>query len=294
MEPKNTSLVKNISSLRSVLFFLRKNWQIAVGGIIAITFIGTAIVVEIAGLLGITVTPYHPLQQNVGPIIASPSWQHLFGTDLLGRDMLSRIVAATPNDVAIGIVVVAVSFIVGMTIGSLAAFKAGLLDELLMRFTDVIFALPSLVIAMVIAVALGPGVMNMMIALTMIWWPPYARLARGEALKVSHQNYIAAARISGTGTWRTIVKHAFPNIFTTMFVYATLDIGIVILVYAGFSYLGLSVKPPNPDWGEMVSSFQSYLISAPWLALIPGFIIAVGAAGFSLLGDGIRDALEVR
>jgi peptide/nickel transport system permease protein len=147
---------------------------------------------------------------------------------------------------------------------------------------------------MAIGIALGPGVTNMMLALMIIWWPPYARLARGEALRVAHQNYIEAARLSGLGTIKILFKHVFRNIIVTMVVYATLDIGTVILVYAGLSYLGLSVRPPQPDWGEMVSSYQDYLITAPWLPVIPGFVIALGVIGFSLLGDGLRDALEAR
>ena len=282
------------SRIRGALRFVRKNREATVGAAIVTLFIATAIVVEIASLLHLTITPYDPFEQNAGPLLAPPTWAHLFGTDVLGRDLFSRVIVATPNDVAVGLTVAGVAFALGVVIGSVAAFKGGLLDELLMRFTDVIFALPALVIAMVIAVALGPGVTNMMVALIFIWWPPYARLARGEALKVLHQNYIEAARLSGLGTRKIITKHVVPNISITMLVYATLDIGTVILVYAGLSYLGLSVRPPNPDWGEMVSSFQDYLITAPWLPIIPGFIIAVGVVGFSLLGDGIRDALEAR
>lgn len=147
---------------------------------------------------------------------------------------------------------------------------------------------------MVIAVALGPGVVNMMVALMVIWWPPYARLARGEALKVSHQNYIVAALLTGMSKWKIVIKHVIPNIVVTVLVYCTLDIGTVILTYAGLSYLGLSVRPPYPDWGEMVSSYQDFIIAAPWLPIVPGLIIAIGVVGFSLLGDGIRDALETR
>jgi peptide/nickel transport system permease protein len=278
----------------SFLSLIKKKKKVRVGSVIVGVFFFTAIIVAATSLLGIQVTPYGPLEQNTGPVLSPPSLSHLFGTDRVGRDVFSRIIAATPNDVAVGISVVAVAFALGILIGSIAAFKGGLFDEFLMRFTDVIFALPALVIAMVIAVALGPGVTNMMIALMIIWWPPYARLARGEALKVSHQSYIEAARLSGRGTWRIIVTHVVRNIFATMLVYATLDIGTVILVYAGLSYLGLSVRPPYPDWGEMVSSFQDYLITAPWLPLTPGFVIAINVVGFSLLGDGIRDALEER
>jgi peptide/nickel transport system permease protein len=216
------------------------------------------------------------------------------GTDLHGRDLFSRIIVAAPNDVAVSLAVVGVALAVGVVIGSVAAFRGGLLDEALMRFTDVIFALPALVLAMAIGVTLGPGVTNMMVALMIIWWPPYARLARGEALRVAHQNYIEAARLSGMGMAKILYKHVFRSIVVTMLVYATLDIGTVILVYSGLSYLGLSVRPPQPDWGEMVSSYQDYLITAPWLPVIPGFIIALGVIGFSLLGDGIRDALEAR
>jgi peptide/nickel transport system permease protein len=270
---------------------MKKSKEATVGTIVVLFFVITAIVVEVANLLRIQITPYNPLKPS-GPQLAGPSLAHLFGTDLIGRDQFSRIIVATPNDMAVGFSVVAFSLVVGLMIGSVAAFKGGLLDEVLMRFTDVTFSLPALVIAMVIAVALGPGVTHMMIALMIIWWPPYARLARGEALKVSRQNYIASARMSGLNTWRMTIKHVIPNTFGLMLVYATLDIGTVILVYAGFSYLGLSVTPPFPDWGEMISSFQDYLVTAPWLPIIPGAVIAAGVVGFSLLGDGFRDAIE--
>jgi len=277
-----------------LLRLFRKSKEALIGGIIALVFILIAAMVTVSDLLGIQITPYDPIQQNVGPALAPPSLVHFMGTDIEGRDLFSRIIVATPNDVAVSLIVVGVALAVGIIIGSVAAFRGGLLDEALMRFTDVIFALPALVLAMAIGVTLGPGVTNMMVALMIIWWPPYARLARGEALRVAHQNYIEAARLSGMGTTKILFKHVFRSILITMLVYATLDIGTVILVYSGLSYLGLSVRPPQPDWGEMVSSYQDYLITAPWLPVVPGFIIALGVIGFSLLGDGIRDALEAR
>ena len=277
-----------------MLRLFRRSKEALIGGIIALVFILIAAMVTASDLLGIQITPYDPVQQNVGPALAPPSLVHLMGTDIEGRDLFSRIIVATPNDVAVSLIVVGVALAVGIIIGSVAAFRGGLLDEALMRFTDVIFALPALVLAMAIGVTLGPGVTNMMVALMIIWWPPYARLARGEALRVAHQNYIEAARLSGMGTTKILFKHVFRSILITMLVYATLDIGTVILVYSGLSYLGLSVRPPQPDWGEMVSSYQDYLITAPWLPVVPGFIIALGVVGFSLLGDGIRDALGAR
>jgi peptide/nickel transport system permease protein len=254
----------------------------------------TALIVAVSSLLNVTITPYDPILQNVGATLGAPSASHIFGTDFLGRDVFSRVVAAIPNDVAVSLGVVTLAIVVGILIGSFAAFRGGLLDEVLMRFTDVIFSLPALLIAMVISVALGPGLTNMMVALMVIWWPPYARLARGEALRVSHQNYIEAARLAGQKTVKMVFRHVLPNISITMLVYATLDLGTVILTYAGLSYLGLSVRPPQPDLGEMISSSQDYLIAAPWLPVIPGVVIAILVVGFSILGDGLRDALEAR
>jgi len=272
--------------------FLTRNPETIIGLIVVGAFVLSAVLVVISSLLRITVTPYDPIQQNVGASLEAPSWAHPFGCDFLGRDVFSRVIASMPNDVVVSFCVVGVAVIVGALIGATAGFKGGLLDELLMRFTDVIFSLPVLVIAMVIAVALGPGLTHLMVAMVVIWWPPYARMARGESLRVAHQNFIEAARFAGQKTVGILFKHVLPNISITMLVYATLDIGTVILVYAGLSYLGLSVRPPAPDLGEMISSSQDYLITAPWLPVIPGLIIAIIVIGFSVLGDGLRDALE--
>jgi peptide/nickel transport system permease protein len=291
LESKNSS--HRISSgIRNFFSLVFRTKEGAIGfGIVAI-YLGTAVVAFVARLLNITVTPYDPLLQNVGPSLGSPSLSHLFGTDFLGRDVFSRVVWSLPNDFSVSFAVVAIALIVGAMIGSVAAFRGGLLDELLMRFTDVIFSLPALVIAMVISVALGPGLTHMMFALMVIWWPPYARVARGEALRVAHQNYIEAARFAGQKTLGIIFTHVLPNISLTMLIYATLDVATVVLTYAGLSYLGLSVRPPQPDLGEMISTSQDYLITAPWLPIIPGLVIAIAVVGFSLLGDGLRDALE--
>ena len=220
-----------------------------------------------------------------------PSLSYLMGTDQLGRDIFSRILTATPNDFAVSLTVIAFSLVVGSIVGTYAAFHGGLWDEALMRVTDIFFAIPALVLAMAIALALGPGIVNMTVALMVIWWPPYARLARGEALKIAHQNYIEAAKLSGHGTSRIIFGHALPNISLTLLIYASLDVGTVILVYAGLTYLGLGVQPPHPDWGSMVSSTQDYILAAPWLPFFPGLVIALGVIGFSLLGDGLKDTL---
>jgi peptide/nickel transport system permease protein len=271
---------------------IHRNAEMIIGGGIVALFMVVSLVVGIAELLHIQITPYNPIQQNVGPVLSPPSFSHLFGTDQFGRDVFSRILAAAPYGFSIGLVVVGVSIVVGITVGCIAGFRGGLFDEALMRTTDIFFAIPGLILAMAIVARLGPGLFSVTSALVIVWWPAYARLSRGETLKVSHQNYIEASRISGFGTLRIMVSHLIPNIFLTLIVYATLDLGTVVLFYAGLSYLGLSIPPPAPDWGYMVSSSQDYLISAPYLPLIPGGIIALGAVAFALFGDGFRDALE--
>jgi len=292
-EEEITYLPKIQGRFRDGFRVIREDLGALAGALIVLGFVITAISVYVSNLIGVQITPYNPLQENVGPALAAPSLAHLFGTDILGRDVFSRIIIATPGDFSVGIVVIAFAFVIGALIGSYAAFHGGLLDEALMRVTDIFFAIPALVLAMSIGLALGPGITNMTVALMIIWWPPYARLARGEALKIAHQSYIEAAKLSGLGRFMILLKHVLPNITITMLVYATLDVGTVILIYSGLSYLGLAVRPPHPDWGEMVSLYQDWMISAPWLPLIPGFVIALGVIGFSLLGDGIRDALEV-
>ena len=283
--------MKNMGSQESKRFlklFLARN-EAKVGLSIVIVFLALAFTIAIAGK---SVLPYDPVKQNVGPILASPSSTHLFGTDNLGRDVFSRIVFATPNDLLVSFIVIASSFSIGIVLGGIAGFWGGILDELLMRSTDVIFAIPALILAMSIAVILGPGLIHMTYALMIIWWPPYARLARGEALQVSQKNFIEGARTLGTGTLTILRKHLVPNIINPMLAYATLDIGTVVVVYAGLSYLGLSVQPPTPDWGAMVNAYQDYLISAPWLPMFPAVIIALVVIGFSLLGNALRDAIE--
>jgi len=281
---------KSQESRRFLRLFFKSN-EAKLGLLIISIFLAVSLVMIIAGK---SVLPYNPIEQNVGPILAAPSSAHLFGTDNLGRDVYSRIVFATPNDLFVSAVVIASSFAVGIILGGMAGFWGGILDEVLMRSTDVIFAIPALVLAMSIAVILGPGLIHMMYALMIIWWPPYARLARGEALRVSQQNFIESARTSGIRTFTILRKHLIPNILTPMIAYATLDIGTVVVVYAGLSYLGLSVQPPTPDWGAMVNAYQDYLVSAPWLPLFPAIIIAAVVIGFSLLGNALRDAIETQ
>ena len=271
---------------------LHRNKEMVVGGAIVLFFSVLSIIVEAANLLHIQITPFNPIAQNVGPTFAPPSLKYLLGTDQYGRDVFSRIVAGTPNGFSIGFAVVGSAIFIGIMVGCFAGFRGGLFDEALMRTTDIFFAIPALILAIAIVARLGPGLESIAIALVIVWWPAYARLSRGETLKVAHQNYIEAAKTSGFGNVKIVVRHVIPNIFLTLIVYATLDLGTVVLFYAGLSYLGLSIPPPAPDWGYMVSNYQDYLVTSPLLPIIPGVVIAIGAIGFALFGDGFRDALE--
>ncbi len=270
-----------------------RNRGALIGLIMVAIFLGIALVEGIALLVGVQLTPYDPITQGVGPNFSPPTSHFIMGTDNLGRDVFSRIIASIPNDAALSFAVIAIALVVGILVGSFAAFRGGILEEALMRTTDVFFAIPALILAIAIAVALGPGLLNIMFALAIIWWPPYARLARGEALKIYHQNYIEASRFSGLNMPRIVFKHVIPNILVTLLVYATLDIGTVILVYSGLSYFGLGVVPPNPDLGRMVSEYADYVLTYYWLPVFPGLIIALLVVSYSIFGDGLRDALEV-
>lgn len=294
MSDSNPTERKRGTRIRS---FLRTMWAhpgLLAGFIIISILMIVSLAVFISGLFGARITPYDPIKLFVGPDLAPPSWSHLFGTDTLGRDLFSEVISAMPTDMGVSVAVVTVAVVVGSSIGAFAAYFGGMFDEALMRVTDVFFALPVLVLAIVISVILGPGIVNMMFVLMIVWWPTYARLARGETLKIIHQNFVEAARLSGLGRVRIVFRHVFPNMIYILLVYATLDVGTIVLVYAGLSYLGLAVTPPHVDWGQMVNLYQDDLLSAPWLPLFPGLTIAVSVVGFSLLGDGLRDALEVR
>jgi peptide/nickel transport system permease protein len=275
---------------------MTRNKESIAGLAIVLVFGITAVLVQVAAILGVQITPYsaNPPPNQTGATFLPPSLTHFFGTDNLGRDIFSRVVSATPYDFMVGFVVVGSAVLIGAVLGGYAGLRGGILDEILMRFTDVFFALPVLLVAIVVGAVLGGGITNMMLAMMVVWWPPYARLARGEALKVAHQNYIEAARLSGQKARSTLLRHVLPNISGTMLVYATLDIGTVILVYSGLTYLGLGSHPPTPDWGQMVATYNDYVLSYPWLAIIPGLIISLGVIGFSLLGDGIKETLGVR
>ncbi len=280
------ALRQNLSVARRMLTI---NAETKIGfGIVAI-FVVTSVVEAIGGR---HVLPYNPIGISINNAFLPPSLAHPFGTNYIGTDLLSMIIAGAPNDAMVSFFVVGFAFVFGGFFGALAGYLSGWADEALMRVTDIFFGVPAIVLGIAITIVLGPSPVNVMFALSIIWWPAYARLARSEALKLSQSNFVESAKLSGVSLRRIVFRHIYRIAIPTLLVYATLDVGTVVLAYSGLAYLGLAVRPPQPDWGFMVAQYQTYLFRAPWLALIPAVVIVIVAAGFSLLGDGLRESLQ--
>ncbi len=203
-------------------------------------------------------------------------------------------IAALPLDAEVALLVIISAVAIGVTLGIVAGFLGGKLNQLIMRTTDIFIAFPGLILAIAIAASLGPGLIHAMEALIVVWWPKYTRLARGEALTLKGRLYVDAARAAGLSNVKIMIKHIAPNIISPLIVFATLDIGNVILQTSVLAYVGLGAQPPTPELGRFVFDYQPFLFSYPWLVLIPGIIIFLIVLGFNLLGDGVRDLLDPR
>lgn len=230
-----------------------------------------------------------PLAQNLGDTLAPPSGAHLMGTDEYGRDLLSRVLAGARISVQVTLIVVIVGVIIGLLVGVVAGFFGGLADEMLMRLTDMFLAFPALILAAAIATAIGRNLQATVIALTVVEWPWYARLARGQVLSVREQEFVLAARTLGASRRRLMFRSILPNVMPVLLTQATLDVGYVMLSMAGLSFLGIGAQPPAPEWGSMILDALTYQPQAWWYALFPGLALTVTAFGFNLLGDGLRD-----
>ena len=259
-----------------------------VGLVIAVAFIATAIALW---LTSYSILPYNP-SSITAAVIQPPSIAHIFGTDELGRDVFSRVMAAVPIDAEIPFGVLAIAVSMGLLTGTVAGYLGGPVEEVIMRIADIFLAFPGLVLALAIVAALGPSTNNAILALAPVWWPAYTRLARGETLSVKSQQYVEASRAAGHGARYIIVHHIIPNIVPVILVYATLDLGVVIIIFSVLSFIGLGAQPPTSEWGLMTVQEEHFLSSAPWIPLIPAAAILIVAVGFSLLGDGLRDALD--
>ncbi|HKL75784.1 MAG TPA: ABC transporter permease [Halanaerobiales bacterium] len=252
------------------------------------------IIIEIfVALLAPWIAPYDPTEPSYVKVLNSPSSEHFLGTDSLGRDVFSRVVHGTRVSLSAGLIAVSIALVIGVPIGLISGYYQGFLDEfIIMRFTDAMMALPSLVLALALSAIMGAGLRNAMIAIGIIFTPRYIRLVRGEVLSVKEDQYIEAAHALGMSDLRLLFKHILPNITSPIMVQATLNIATGIIVEAGLSYLGLGTQPPVPSWGNMLSSGQGYLEQAPWIALSSGIAIFISVLAFNLFGDGLRDMLD--
>jgi len=270
------------------LRILRSSLVTMAGLTIVVAFVVTSLVLW---LTNDAILPYNPNTITMATL-QPPSLAHLFGTDSLGRDVFSRVLAATPIDAKVPAAVLLVAVSLGLLTGTVAGFFGGLIEETIMRITDIFLAFPGIVLALAIAAALGPSINNSILALAPVWWPSYTRLARGETLTVKSQQYIEASRAAGHKSRYVVLHHIIPNILPVILVYATLDFGTVIIIFSVLSYVGLGAQPPTPEWGLMTVQQSQYLTSAPWIPLLPALLILLVAVGFSLVGDGLRDALD--
>jgi len=259
-----------------------------------VAIVGFAIVV-FAAVFGPSVAPYDPLATNAAVALQSPSWSHWFGTDQLGRDVFSRVLAAARLDLMISVAAVALSFVIGAAIGSMAGYFGGWVDRISGRVIDTIMAFPLFVLAMGIVAALGNTVENIIYATAIINIPFYARVARAEAAIRRNAGFVQAAKLCGNGDFRILATQVFPNALPPLAVQASLNMGWAILNAAGLSFIGLGVSPPTPEWGIMVAEGANFIVSGEWwLAIFPGLALMFTVFTFNLLGDAVRDIVDPR
>jgi peptide/nickel transport system permease protein len=248
----------------------------------------------LAALVGPAVTPYDPAHQELPQRLASPTASHPFGLDELGRDILARVLAGARISFLVGLTVVIVSAIVGTLFGALAGYFGGVLDDVISRVIDTLLAFPGLLLAIAIVAVLGPSLMNVLVALTLIGWVGYARLVRGQVLRAREFEYVQAARAVGAGTPRILWRHVIPAAVPALVVQATLGMAGATIGEASLSFLGLGVQPPTPSWGTMLNGGRAHILDAPHLTIFPGLAIVLLVLGFNFLGDGLRDRLDPR
>lgn len=252
-------------------------------------------VMVLLALFGRAIAPYNPTASNAAVALSPPSVAHWFGTDDLGRDVLSRVLVATRLDLGIAVVAVALSFVMGSILGTCAGYFGGWCDRIISRVIDTLMAFPLFILAMGLVAALGNTVENIIYATAVINLPLYTRVVRAEILVRRDAGYVEAARLAGNGHLRIMAAHLFPNVLPVMMVHISLNMGWAILNAAGLSFIGLGVRPPTPEWGIMVAEGATYIISGEWwLAIFPGAVLMLAVFCFNLLGDGLRDLIDPR
>lgn len=272
--------------LSATLYFLKRNHLALVGLLIIVLWLSLTIGAPL-------LAPYQPLKQVLVDRLQPPSRTYWFGTDQLGRDVLSRVMYGGRISLPAALLVVVLAGSVGTLIGALAGFLGGAVEEVFMRVTDVFMAFPTIILAMAIAAALGPNVTNAIAAITVVWWPNYARVVRSLVLSVKENEYVLASRAVGATEMRVLGRVVLPNSIAPVLVMGTLDLGNAILVFAGLSFLGLGAEPSTPEWGRMISD-GIFFFDQWWMSAFPGLAIFTIVMAFNFVGDGLRDALDPR
>ncbi len=257
-------------------------------------FAALVILLLLTALFSKYLAPYDPNAQNLEEALQAPSARHIMGTDRHGRDMFSRVLVGGQTSIFAALALVAMISVFGTVVGTLCGYYGGRLDAIVMRISDVCLAFPGLVFAMAVAALLGGGVRNAVIALAVISWPKYSRVARSQTLAIKDGPFVSAARLAGNSSMQTILRHILPNISGPILVTAMLDIGTMMMELAGLSFLGLGAQPPTAEWGNMMNSGRSMLQIYPWIVLSPGIGIFISVVLFNLLGDTVRDYLDPR
>jgi len=267
------------------VFFQRR---IVIFGLLVLVLLGlTAIFAE-------QIAPYDPYKQNLTNILKQPSREHLLGTDPIGRDTLSRLIYGTRTALTVGFVSVSMATVIGVTLGILAGYFGGIINVVIMRFTDILMPFPMIVLALLIAAVLGGGISNVILALGIATVPGYIRIMCGMTLSIKENDYVLAERAMGASHARIMFRHIMPNAFAPIIVVITLQLGFLILAEAGLSYLGIGIKPPGAAWGAMVSEGYRFLVKIPILSFAPGAAIMLVVFAFNMVGDALRDALDPR
>jgi peptide/nickel transport system permease protein len=283
------------SRMQAVLGLAYRRWKRFASNPLSMFGFAILVLLVAAAALGPLFAPHDPLQQVLPDRLLPPgSPSHWLGTDQLGRDILSRLIYGSRLTLSIAILVVVVVVPIGLLIGTVAGFIGGWIDVVLMRITDIALAFPKIVLALAFAAALGPGVINAVIAISITAWPAYARLARAETLRYVNADFIHAARLQGASRPRLLLRYIVPLCASSVIVRATLDMAGIVLTVAGLGFLGLGAQPPSPEWGFMVASGREVLLNAWWVATMPGIAILLVSLAFNLLGDGLRDVFDPR
>ena len=271
-----------------------RTWLALRGNRLAMVGLGIIVVLILMAVLAPLIAPYDPIQG--GDLrterLLPPSWQHLMGTDDLARDIWSRVAYGSRITLMVVALVAVIATPVGLLVGTISGYFGGVVDTVLMRITDIFLAFPQLVLALAFVAALGPGIENAIIAISITSWPPYARLVRAETLTIRNADHIAAIKLQGASSLRIIWGHVVPLCLSSVVIRVTLDMAGIILTAAGLGFLGLGAQPPQPEWGAMIAEGRQFIIDNWWVSTMPGIAIFVVSLGFNFLGDGLRDVMD--